>query len=108
MEFKINKEKDIYKALKEGYLRDARNRNNYPIVSFNTNISFSEELNKNQQKIFNDEYILFNKWKNKIKNLIPKLRKRKKIKEKEIYEKKQLEVLAEKYGYSLNKTKEKN
>lgn len=30
----ISNEKELFEALKEGYLQDARNRNNYPMVSF--------------------------------------------------------------------------
>jgi len=102
MEYTINSEEELLEALKEAYLRDARNRNNYPIVSFPFFIDF-DELDDEQSIIFKLGVIKFKKWKNKIKTLLPILRKAKKEKDKESFERKKLSELADKYEYLLVK-----
>jgi len=102
MEYTIDSEEELLDALKEAYLRDARNRNNYPIVSFPFSIDF-DELDDKQSIIFKLGMIKFEKWKSKIKTLLPILRKAKKEKDKESFERKKLSELAEKYGYLLAK-----
>jgi len=106
MEYTINNENELLEALKEAYLRDARNRNDYPIVSFSFSIYY-ENLNKEQLEIFNKGMNKFEKWKKRIKSLIPRIRKISREKENEIKEKEKLNKLAKKYGYSLIKIVEK-
>jgi len=133
---RIETKEEFYDSLKEGYLEDARNRNNYPVCSFPINISYTREelgstygleqidyedeeqmdyrdldsdieLEKEIRKEYSEIFDKFEKWKNKIKTLLPILREAKRIKDKEISERKKLATLAEKYGYILTKKVEK-
>jgi len=133
---RIENEQDLYESLKEGYLADAYNRNDYPICSFPINISYIKdildstygieyidweneeqmdyrdidsdiELEKEIKIKYKETFEKFEKWKSKIKTLLPILREAKRKKDKEISEKKQLKELAEKYGYVLAKKVEK-
>ena len=106
MEYTINSEEELLEALKEAYLRDARNRNNYPIVSFPFSIDF-DELDDEQSIMIKSGMKKFEDWKRKIKTLLPILRKVKKEKDKESFERKKLSELADKYGYVLAKKEKK-
>jgi len=129
---RIETKEEFFDSLKEGYLEDAKNRNNYPICSFPIDISYTRkklestygleqidyedeeqlgyrdadsdsELENDIRKEYSDIFDKFEKWKNKIKTLLPILREAKRKKDKEISERKKLSELAEKYGYVLAK-----
>ena len=129
---RIETKEELFNALKDGYLEDARHRNDYPICSFPINIAYIiKELNPTygleyidwedeDQMDYRDEvsdielekeikieyqktFEKFEKWKSKIKSLIPILRENKRKIDKEIAERKKLAELAEKYGYVLAK-----
>lgn len=125
--YTIESEKDYYEALKDGYLTDAHTRNNYPLVSFNLgaiytfdnlsqydhsgsihhrdlrsyNIDF--DLKKQVNEEYNNALVKFERWKQKIQSLIPRIRTISKEQEKVNWELKKLFELAEKYGYDLSK-----
>lgn len=132
---RIKSENDLYEALKEGYLEDARHRNNYPVRSHEISRIFTRmelkeeglyELGYNEEDddyyIFDYRYekndnvlktevtflyqnalIKFEKWKNKIQSLVPRLQENKRKIDKEIAERNKLAELAEKYDYELIK-----
>lgn len=132
----ISNEKELYEALKEGYLKDAMNRNDYPIVSFPIDriytrdklhigyggceqIDYDDEnqidyrskdsdidLEKEINVKYRETFEKFEKWQKKIKSLLPILRELKRKKDKKEYEIKKLSQLAEKYGYELIKKEE--
>jgi hypothetical protein len=134
----INNEDEFLKALKEGYLKDASNRNNYPITSHEIGRDYTfEDLSKyegytwlgNPNYYDNDEdedfipnfkyhhfndidlseykkiFDKFEKWKSKIKSLLPILKEKARKIEKEKADIKNLFRLAEKYNYKLTKDK---
>lgn len=139
----ISSPKELLEALKEGYLKDASKRSQYPLNGFNINTIFIKEnlteyegftflggyyhdssfepdnpdfrYYEDDTELFNfihsdSEYkkcfILFNKWKSKIKTLIPLLRNLKYEKDKYLKELDTLKVLAEKHGFNLTKREE--
>ena len=125
--YTIENEDDLLEALKDGYLRDAHTRNDYPVCSFDLrNIYTYENLSEYNhtgsihhrdlrymgsddgleflvKEQYSDTFNKFNKWKLKIKTLIPRIRMIANEQEKTNREMIQLFELAKKYGYNLHK-----
>jgi hypothetical protein len=132
----IYNEKDLLKALKEGYLTDARNRNNFPITSHEIDrvylngtsleqsygcecLGYYDEEDEDdvitdyryvdgdftteQMDLLKEVHNKFNKWKSKIKTLLPRLKKLAREQEKIKNDLKNLKRLAKEYGYTLTK-----
>ena len=123
----IENEDDLLYALKDGYLRDAYTRNDYPICSFDLKSIYTYEdlseynhpggiyhrdlrdsesdvnLESLVKEHYNDTFIKFNKWKLKINTLIPRIRMIANEQETTNREMIQLFELAKKYGYNLHK-----
>ena len=122
--FEINNSEDLYNALKEGYLTDAHNRNNYPICSFPVSHIYTKDdlseynhcgsINHRDLRRYNNNIIddlseynytfnKFNRWKTKVQTLIPRLRENKRKIDIEKRELESLFFLAKKYKYNLVK-----
>ena len=128
---RITDEKELYEALKEGYLQDASSRNNYPILSFPISRVYIERKideedfyalgyeRDEEDEVYDyrwedsDEDIdlseykpaidKFKRWEEKVKSLVPRLKENKRQIDKKEAEMKKLKELAEKYGYELVK-----
>lgn len=125
--FIINNEDEYFEALKETYLRDAHTRNDYPICSFDLGYIYTyenlqeynhsgslyhrdlrylpqdKELKTKAMETYHYAESKFEKWKSKIRSLIPRIRNIAREKERETNEIKRLFELAKKYGYDLHK-----
>jgi len=99
----ITNKEELLESLKEGYLRDSRNRNNYPILSYPIQRIYKSNNNIDIKKYYSETFIIFEKWKNKISTLLPLLRANKKENDIIENELKKLTILADKYGYTLSK-----
>jgi len=132
---RITTTNDLYEALKEGYLQDAAQRNNYPVCSLEIErryikkelldegtyfLGYLEDdseiidyrFTKTDEDLdlseYEESFIKFEKWKNKIKNLIPVLQKNKREEAKCMADFRKLTKLARIFGYDLVKKESEN
>ena len=118
-----NSDNDVYNALKKGYLQDSRNRNNYPIVAHavgriygltcnlpdgiyyssmdSINLKVKDGSFATLQQSYG--YKKYEKWKCRVKTLVPKIRDVSKKRATFEYEIETLYKLAKKHNYTLTK-----
>lgn len=123
----IHNEHELLNALKEGYKMDSHRRNDYPIISFEPDSvimtyddlsqynhvgslhhrdlrSYNKNLLTDEDKeIYKIAFDKYDKWKKRIKTLVPKIRKKAKEIETRNNELSRLFELAEKYEFNLVK-----
>lgn len=110
----VNNTNDVFEFMKNCYIIDARNRNDYPVIScWDEWVKFYEQEYEvcnlghthygKKTEIKAPEYYeaakeLYNTWKSRIQNLVPRLRKVYKLKKKELNERIMLADLQAKYN----------
>lgn len=110
----VNNANDVFEFMKDCYIIDARNRNDYPVVScWDEWVKFYEQEYEvcnlghkhygkkteiNAPEYYKTAQELYNAWKSRIQSLVPTLRKAHKIKLEELNERIILADLQAKYN----------